>query len=98
MRPRFSSLTSDLKEKEELTEDMKEQNQTKNRLHEEVEELKSREDELKTEVETSKGHLDSLLKRIEEFGVYLETRQNANVRIIFRVHSRSKFAIFLTLQ
>ena len=78
----ISKLQSDLERKEEMASAFEEMNREKNRLHGELDELKDREGEQNEEVKTSKEHLHTLLKRIQEFQVYLETRQNTHVSTI----------------
>ena len=78
----ISKLQSDLERKEEMAAAFEEMNRERNRLHGELEELKDCEGERNEEVKTSKEHLHTLLKRIQEFQVYLETRQNTHVSTI----------------
>ena len=78
----ISKLQSDLKKKEDMTEAFEELNREKDRLQGELEVLKNQEVEHNEEVKTSKDHLKTLLKRIQEFQVYLETRQNTHVSTI----------------
>ena len=75
----ISNLQSDLKRKTEMEEAFEELNREKDRLQGELEALKNHEVEKNEEVKTSKDHLETLLKRIQEFQVYLETRQNTHV-------------------
>ena len=79
----ISNLRSDLKRKTEMEEAFEELNRQKDRLQGEHEELKNHEAEKNEEVKTSKDHLETLLKRIQEFQVYLEARQNTHVSTIF---------------
>lgn len=77
----ISKLQSNLMSKEEMAKAFEELNREKNRLQGEIEGLKTREVEQKEEVKTSKDHLETLLKRIQEFQVYLETRQNTHLEL-----------------
>ena len=78
----ISNLQSELKRKTEMEEAFEELNREKDRLQGELEALKNHEVEKNEEVKTSKDHLETLLKRIQEFQVYLETRQNTHVSTI----------------